>query len=228
MHFASRKAMDIDGLGEKIIDQLIQNGLIKNFSDLYNIKSDDLINLERFASKSALNLIQSIDKSKQATLAKFIYALGIRNVGEATAYDLAGHFGSIDAVIDANIDDLINIHDIGPTVAESIVKYFADASNVTEIKLLLSKGFVLETVKTRDNTSSELEGLNFVLTGTLPNLKREDAKDLIMNNGGKVISSVSKKTDYLVAGDEAGSKLDKANALNVKIIDEDALIKLTK
>ena len=131
-------------------------------------------------------------------------------------------------MIDANIDDLINIHDIGPTVAESIVKYFADASNVTEIKLLLSKGFVLETVKTRDNTSSELEGLNFVLTGTLPNLKREDAKELIMNNGGKVISSVSKKTDYLVAGDEAGSKLDKANALNVKIIDEDALIKLTK
>ena len=220
--------MDIDGLGEKIVDQLIQNGLIKNFSDLYNIKSDDLINLERFASKSALNLIQSIDKSKQATLAKFIYALGIRNVGEATAYDLAGHFGSIDALIDANIDDLINIHDIGPTVAESIVKYFADTSNVTEIKLLLSKGFVLETVKTRDNTSSELEGLNFVLTGTLPNLKREDAKELIMNNGGKVISSVSKKTDYLVAGDEAGSKLDKANALNVKIIDEDALIKLTK
>ena len=220
--------MDIDGLGEKIVDQLIQNGLIKNFSDLYNIKSDDLINLERFAIKSALNLTQSIDKSKQATLAKFIYALGIRNVGEATAYDLAGHFGSIDALIDANIDDLINIHDIGPTVAESIVKYFADTSNVTEIKLLLSKGFVLETVKTRDNTSSELEGLNFVLTGTLPNLKREDAKDLIMNNGGKVISSVSKKTDYLVAGDEAGSKLDKANALNVKIIDEDALIKLTK
>ena len=207
---------------------MIQNGLIKNFSDLYNIKSDDLINLERFASKSALNLIQSIDKSKQATLAKFIYALGIRNVGEATAYDLAGHFGSIDALIDANIDDLINIHDIGPTVAESIVKYFTDTSNVAEIKLLLSKGFVLETVKTRDNTSSELEGLNFVLTGTLPNLKREDAKDLIMNNGGKVISSVSKKTDYLVAGDEAGSKLDKANALNVKIIDEDALIKLTK
>ena len=228
MHFASRKAMDIDGLGEKIVDQLIQNGLIKNFSDLYNIKSDDLINLERFASKSALNLIQSIDKSKQATLAKFIYALGIRNVGEATAYDLAGHFGSIDAVIDANIDDLINIHDIGPTVAESIVKYFTDTSNIAEIKLLLSKGFVLETVKTRDNTSSELEGLNFVLTGTLPNLKREDAKALIMNNGGKVISSVSKKTDYLVAGDEAGSKLDKANALNVKIIDEDALIKLTK
>ena len=228
MHFASRKAMDIDGLGEKIVDQLIQNGLIKNFSDLYNIKSDDLINLERFAIKSALNLIQSIDKSKQATLAKFIYALGVRNVGEATANDLADHFGSIDALIDANIDDLINIHDIGPTVAESIVKYFADASNVTEIKLLLSKGFVLETVKTRDNTSSELEGLNFVLTGTLPNLKREDAKDLIMNNGGKVISSVSKKTDYLVAGDEAGSKLDKANALNVKIIDEDALIKLTK
>ena len=207
---------------------MIQNGLIKNFSDLYNIKSDDLINLERFASKSALNLIQSIDKSKQATLAKFIYALGIRNVGEATAHDLAGHFGSIDALIDANIDDLINIHDIGPTVAESIVKYFTDTSNVAEIKLLLSKGFVLETVKTRDNTSSELEGLNFVLTGTLPNLKREDAKDLIMNNGGKVISSVSKKTDYLVAGDEAGSKLDKANALNVKIIDEDALIKLTK
>jgi DNA ligase (NAD+) len=126
---------------------LIQNGLIKNFSDLYNIKSDDLINLERFASKSALNLIQSIDKSKQATLAKFIYALGIRNVGEATAYDLAGHFGSIDALIDANIDDLINIHDIGPTVAESIVKYFTDTSNVAEIKLLLSKGFVLEDCK---------------------------------------------------------------------------------
>ncbi len=228
MHFASRKAMDIDGLGEKIVDQLIQNGLIKNFSDLYDIKSDDLIDLERFASKSALNLIQSIGKSKEATLAKFIYALGIRNVGEATAHDLADHFGSIDAVINANIDDLINIHDIGPTVAESIVKYFNNKSNVAEIKQLLSKGFVLEAVKIGNNVSNELEGLNFVLTGTLPNLKRDDAKAIIINNGGKVVSSVSKKTDYLVAGDEAGSKLEKASALGVKIIDEEELIKLTK
>jgi DNA ligase (NAD+) len=228
MHFASRKALDIDGLGEKIVDQLIQNALIKNFSDLYNIKSDNLLNLERFASKSALNLIQSIDKSKDTSLAKFIYALGIRNVGEATAHDLASHFGSIDAVINASIDDLINIHDIGPTVAESIVKYFAKTSNVEEIRLLLSKGFVLKVAKLRNNTSSELEGLNFVLTGTLPNLKRDDAKALIMNSGGKVISSVSKKTDYLVAGDEAGSKLDKATALGVKIINEEELINLTK
>lgn len=229
MHFSSRKAMDIDGLGEKIVDQLLTNGLIKNFSDLYNLTTDDLIVLERFATKSAMNLITSIANSKNTTLAKFIYALGIRNVGEATAYDLARHFGSMESIITATSDKLINIHDIGPTVAESIIKYFSDTSNVSEIKLLQSKGLVLTGVADASvAVSSELQGLIFVLTGTLPNLKREDAKQLIIGNGGKVVGSVSKKTDYLVAGDEAGSKLDKAKTLDVKVIGEDELLKLTK
>lgn len=228
MHYSSRKAMDIDGLGEKIIDQLIGNGLLKNFSDLYKLTVEDLENLERFAIKSAQNLVEAINKSKHTTLGKFIYALGIRNVGESTANDLATNFGAIKPILEANYDQLIEINDIGPTVAEAIIIYFADKTNQLEISLLLDSGISFKANDIAYTTSTELQGLVFVLTGTLPSLKREDAKLLITRAGGKVVGSVSKKTDYLVAGEEAGSKLEKAHELKVKVIDENQLIKLTK
>ncbi len=228
MHYSSRKAMDIDGLGEKIIDQLIGNGLLKNFSDLYKLTVEDLENLERFAIKSAQNLVEAINKSKHTTLGKFIYALGIRNVGESTANDLAKNFGAIKPILGANYDQLIEINDIGPKVAEAIIIYFADKTNQLEISLLLDSGISFKANDIAYTTSTELQGLVFVLTGTLPSLKREDAKLLITRAGGKVVGSVSKKTDYLVAGEEAGSKLEKAHELKVKVIDENQLIKLTK
>ncbi len=228
MHYSSRKAMDIDGLGEKIIDQLIGNGLLKNFSDLYKLTVEDLENLERFAIKSAQNLVEAINKSKHTTLGKFIYALGIRNVGESTANDLAKNFGAIKPILGANYDQLIEINDIGPKVAEAIIIYFADKTNQLEISLLLDSGISFKANDIAYTPSTELQGLVFVLTGTLPSLKREDAKLLITRAGGKVVGSVSKKTDYLVAGEEAGSKLEKAHELKVKVIDENQLIKLTK
>ena len=229
MHFASRKAMDIDGLGEKIIDQLIESGLVMSVSDLYKIQEDDLLKLDRFAKKSAENLIASIEKSKKTTLGKFIYALGIRNVGEATAYDLAKQFGSMDKIMNANRESLLNIHDIGPTVATSIEKYFHTETNRQQVSILLDEGLQWEPVEEGAGiVSNELDGLTFVLTGSLSNLKRDEAKDLILACGGTVSGSVSKKTHYVVAGLDAGSKLDKANALGVEVIGEDKLLQLTK
>lgn len=226
MHFSSRKAMDIDGLGGKIIDQLINEGLVKNFSDLYNLKLENLLALDRFAEKSAMNLIDAINKSKITTLAKFVYALGIRNVGESTALDLAKHLGSIDSIINSNEEELLSIHDIGPTVADSIVNYFSEEGNIIEIQNLLGNGLLLESIDNEARVTSELQGLIFVLTGTLTSLKRDEAKEMIMRHGGKVVASVSKKTDYLVAGSDAGSKLDKAQSLKVTVIGEEELVKL--
>tara|TARA_B110000444_G_scaffold250763_1_gene277690 strand:- start:317 stop:1549 length:1233 start_codon:yes stop_codon:yes gene_type:complete len=226
MHFSSRKAMDIDGLGGKIIDQLINEGLVKNFSDLYHLKLENLLALDRFAEKSAMNLIDAINKSKITTLAKFVYALGIRNVGESTALDLAKHLGSIDSIINSNEEELLSIHDIGPTVADSIVNYFSEEGNIIEIQNLLGNGLLLESIDNEARVTSELQGLIFVLTGTLTSLKRDEAKEMIMRHGGKVVASVSKKTDYLVAGSDAGSKLDKAQSLKVTVIGEEELVKL--
>ena len=229
MHFASRKAMDIDGLGEKIIDQLIESSLVLSVSDLYTVKTEKLLKLDRFAKKSAENLIESIEKSKKTTLGKFIYALGIRNVGEATAYDLAKQFGSIDKIMSASKESLLNIHDIGPTVATSIQNYFNEDTNREQVAILLKEGIQWDSIEVgAEEISNELEGLVFVLTGTLTSLKRDEAKDLILSCGGKVSGSVSKKTDYVIAGLDAGSKLDKASALGVKVIGEDELIQLTK
>ena len=228
MHFVSRKAMNIDGLGEKIIDQLIDSNLLNQTSDFYRLKKEQLLSLERFAEKSADNLIKSIENSKNTSMARFIYALGIRNVGEATANDLANHFGNLNKIKQASLDQLIEVRDIGPTVAESIFKYFNSSESVNEIEQLVSLGIHWQDIKLDLNKNRELEGQVFVLTGTLPTLKRDEAKALIMNAGGKVSGSVSKNTDYVVAGDEAGSKLEAAKKLNITIIDESKLIELTR
>lgn len=227
MHFVSRKAMNIDGLGEKIIDQLMDSNLLNQTSDFYRLKKEQLLSLERFAEKSADNLIKSIENSKNTSMARFIYALGIRNVGEATANDLANHFGNLNKIKQASLDQLIEVRDIGPTVAESIFKYFNSSESVNEIEQLVSLGIHWQDIKLDLNKNRELEGQVFVLTGTLPKLKRDEAKALIMNAGGKVSGSVSKNTDYVVAGDEAGSKLEAAKKLNITIIDESKLIELT-
>ena len=228
MHFCSRKAMDIDGLGEKILDQLIEENLINKFSDIYKLKKDQLINLERFADKSAEKLIEAIEKSKKTTLAKFIYALGIRNVGEATAFDLAGYFKSLQKVKTANIDVLEGIPDIGPTVAKSINQYFNNEEKYSQLIDIVDMGIIFEKVISDLPQSKELNGVTFVLTGTLPSLKREAAKNLMLSCGGKVVGSVSKKTDYVVAGDDAGSKLALAEKLGINIINESELLILTK
>ena len=229
MHFCSRKAMDIDGLGEKIIDQLIDVNLINNFSDIYKIKKEQLTGLERFAEKSADNLIKSIERSKKTTLGKFIYALGIRNVGEATSADIAKHYGAIDNIIEQDEDSLQQVDDIGPTVAKSIYQYFSDDTNTNQIFSLVDHGVAWAKIEGMDHeANSKLNGLTFVLTGTLKNLKRDDAKSLIQRCGGKVTGSVSKNTSYLVAGEEAGSKLSNAIALNVQVLSEEELINLTK
>lgn len=227
IHFVSRKAMNIDGLGEKIIDQLMDSNLLNQTSDFYRLKKEQLLSLERFAEKSADNLIKSIENSKNTSMARFIYALGIRNVGEATANDLANHFGNLNKIKQASLDQLIEVRDIGPTVAESIFKYFNSSESVNEIEQLVSLGIHWQDIKLDLNKNRELEGQVFVLTGTLPTLKRDEAKALIMNAGGKVSGSVSKNTDYVVAGDEAGSKLEAAKKLNITIIDESKLIELT-
>ena len=229
MHFCSRKAMDIDGLGEKIIDQLIDVNLINTFSDIYKIKKEQLIVLERFAVKSAINLISSIEKSKKTTLGKFIYALGIRNVGESTSADIAKHYGTIDNIIEQKEDSLQKVDDIGPTVAKSIYQYFADDRNTSQIVSLINHGIAWEVFEGRGHeANSKLNGLTFVLTGTLKNLKRDEAKYLIQRCGGKVTGSISKNTSYLVAGEEAGNKLSNAIALNIQVLSEEELINLTK
>ena len=228
MHFCSRKAMDIDGLGEKILDQLIEENLINKFSDIYKLEKDQLINLERFADRSAEKLIEAIEKSKKTTLAKFIYALGIRNVGEATAFDLAGYFKSLQKVKTANIDMLEGIPDIGPTVAKSINQYFNNKEKYSQLIDIVDMGIIFEKVISDLPQSKELNGMTFVLTGTLASLKREAAKNLILRCGGKVVGSVSKKTDYVVAGDDAGSKLALAEKLGINIINESELLILTK
>jgi len=228
IHFCSRKAMDIDGLGEKIVDQLIEESIIDAFSDIYKLNKAVLMQLERFAEKSAENLIDAIERSKKTTLGKFIYAVGIRNVGESTALDLAEYFKSLEKIKLATIEELEAVPDIGPTVSKSINQYFNDKKKYNQLMAIVNKGIVFEQIKTNSIRTKELNGLIFVLTGTLPSLKREEAKSLILSCGGKVTANVSKKTDYVVAGSDAGSKLKLAEKLEVKIIAESELLILTK
>jgi DNA ligase (NAD+) len=223
LHFASRRAMDIEGLGEKLVDQLIDNTIVKTPADLYKLGILALANLERMAEKSATNLLAAIDKSRQTTLARFIFALGIRNVGEATAKDLARHFGSLDSLMAADVACLQQVSDVGPVVAASIARFFAEHHNVEVIEQMRAAGVRWEEGMPSLVASSAIAGKTFVLTGTLPTLTREDAKELIEARGGKVAGSVSKKTDYVVAGAEAGSKLTKAQDLGVTILDETQL-----
>ncbi len=224
-HFASRKAMHIDGLGDKLVDQLVDEGLVNNVADLYQLTLEQVSGLERMAEKSAQNLLDALKISQSTTLARFIYALGIRNVGEATAKDLARHFGNLDSIIQANTEALEAVSDIGPIVAESIVSFFAEPQQVSLIQALQTAGVHWEDVEVLQGVEAQLLVDNvFVLTGTLPNLSRDEAKAIIEANGGKVTGSVSKKTNYLLAGESAGSKLTKAEALGVQIIDEAMLL----
>ena len=227
VHFASRLALNIDGLGEKVIDQLIEAQLIETPADLYWLTEDKLLLLDRFGKKSAANLIAALEKSKETTLARFIYALGIRHVGESTARDLAAHFKSLQALMDADSDELLKVNDIGEVIAQSIIHFFEEEHNREVIEKLIAEG-VHWPLPQDSAVNDAVSGKTFVLTGTLPSMGREEAKALLLAQGAKVASSVSKKTDYVVAGAEAGSKLEKAQALGIKIIDQEEMLELLK
>lgn len=228
LHFASRRAMDIEGLGEKLVDQLVDNGIVHTPADLYKLGIAKVANLERMAEKSASNLLAAIEKSKHTTLARFIFALGIRNVGEATAKDMAAHFGGLDALMGADEAAFMEVPDVGPVVAQSISQFFAEPHNREVVEQLRAAGVNWLETTPRRKPQGEQAGRTFVLTGTLPTMSREEAKEKIEAAGGKVAGSVSKKTDYVVAGAEAGSKLNKAQELGVTILDEEGLMKLLK
>ncbi|WP_298432344.1 NAD-dependent DNA ligase LigA [Ottowia sp.] len=220
LHFASRKALDIEGLGEKLVDQLVDGNVVKTLPDLYRMGFVSLAALDRMAEKSAQNLLDALEKSKQTTLARFLYALGIRHVGESTAKDLARHFGQLDAVLDASTDQLLQVPDVGPVVAESIHTFFQQPHNREVVEQLRAVGVHWPEGEPAPAALLVLAGKTFVLTGTLPTLSRDDAKAMLEAAGAKVAGSVSKKTSYVVAGEEAGSKLDKARELGVPVIDE--------
>ena len=221
-HFASKNAMNIDGLGPQIIEMLLSNSLIEDVSDLYILESGQLAGLDRMGRKSADNLIGAIDASRNAGLARLIYALGIRQVGEVAAQTLAKRFGTIDALIGADYEELCAVKDIGSITADCIREYFSDPENMDLISRLRERGVSTDALESAES-SDALSGLTFVITGTLPGMTRDEATSLITANGGKVTSSVSKKTDYLLCGEDAGSKLDKAKDLGIKIISEEEL-----
>ncbi len=223
-HFVSKGAMNIDGLGDKIIAQLIQKGLIEEEVDLYRLDLDDLLKLDKIKEKSATNLLRAIENSKKTTLARFIYALGIRHVGEYVAVILADHFGYIERLGKATEEDLITIDGIGPQIAESIYAYFEDQHNRDHINWLIQTGIELEAPSLPP--ASPAAGKTFVITGSLSSMKRSEAKEVITRNGGRIASSVSSNTDYLIAGESPGSKLRKARNLGIAILNEDELLKL--
>lgn len=222
-HFASRRAMDIEGLGEKLVDQLVERQLVHHLDDIYRLTLPMLAGLDRMAEKSAQNVLAAIEKSKATSLPRFIYALGIRNVGEATAKDLAQHFGSLEALMQADIASLMQVNDVGPVVAEAAYQFFAETHNREVIAAMRALGVQWADIA-KTSHASAFTGKTFVLTGTLPTLKRDQAQAMIEAAGGKVSGSVSAKTSYVVAGAEAGSKLEKAQQLNIPILDESALL----
>lgn len=226
-HFISRNALNVEKLGDRLIDVLYENDLVKTFSDLYILTADQILSLERQGEKSASNIINSIEKSKKTTLARFIYALGIRFVGEQTAKSLASHFKTLDAFLEANTEDLVAINDIGPRVAESIQNALKNNTFKKEVLQILKNGVTIEAPKKTTTTKKTLDGLTFVITGSFA-LPREEIKEIIESHGGKTSSSVSKKTSYLLAGEAAGSKLDKAQELEVNILDWNQFEKLLK
>jgi DNA ligase (NAD+) len=227
LHFAARRAMDIEGLGEKLVDRLVELGRIKTVADIYSLQAEELAQLDRFGEKSAQNLLAQIARSKTQPLNRLIYGLGIRHVGESTARDLAQRFGSIHALMDARQDQLLQVNDVGPVVAESVATFFAESHNRGVIQALLDAGVnPPEIAVTAAPADSPFTGKTVVLTGTLTAMTRDEAKDKLEALGAKVSGSVSKKTDYVVAGAEAGSKLDKAQELRVKVLDEAAFLDL--
>ena len=226
LHFASRGVMNIEGMGESLVNQLAERGLVKDVADIYSLDEAKLLSLERIGKKSADNLLGEIEASKKLALERVILGLGIRFVGERTAELLAEHFGSMDAFLKANFDELQQVAEVGPRVAEAITEFFSEPRNRELVERLRKAGLRFEGEKKQRGT--KLAGKTFVLTGTLPNLSRDEAKKMIEDAGGKVSGSVSKKTDYVVAGADPGSKLDKARELKVRVIDEDALTALVK
>jgi len=227
LYFAGRRAMNIDGLGDKLVDQLVDKGLVRDVADLYSLTHEQLAGLERMGEKSAANLVEEIENSKKAELARLIFALGIRFVGERTGQLLADHFGSLDKLAKATEEELYEVEEVGPRVSEAIREFFGEKRNRDVIEKLRKAGLQFEQEKTR-KAEGKLAGKQFVLTGTLPTYSREEATRLIEEAGGRVVGSVSKKTDYVVVGADPGSKLDKARSLGVKTIDEAELLKLLK
>jgi len=226
LHFAQRRALDIEGLGDKLVDQLVDGGLIRTLPELYTLGLAKLAELDRMGEKSAVNLLAGLEGSKRTTLARFLYGLGIRHVGETTAKDLARHFGGIDRVMNASVEQLLEVNDVGPVVAQSIRTFFEQAHNREVVEQLRAAGLTWEESEgaAADGAPKALAGKTFVLTGSLPTLSRDEAKDRIEAAGGKVSGSVSKKTHFVVAGQEAGTKLDKALELGLQVIDETALL----
>ena len=222
-HFAHRRAMDVDGLGDKLVDQLVDSGQVKTLADLYHLKSDSLANMDRMAEKSAVNLLDALEKSKQTTLGRFLFSLGIRHVGEATAKELARHFGQLDAVMAASEDALLQVADVGPVVAHSIRTFFDQPHNREVVQALRDAGITWAEGDALAPTEMPLTGITVVLTGTLQSMGRDEAKEKLEALGAKVAGSVSKKTHYVVAGAEAGSKLDKAQQLGVPVLDDAGL-----
>lgn len=226
LHFASRGVMNIDGMGDALVNQLTDRGIVKDIADLYQLTKDDLLKLDRMGEKSALNVLGEIERSKKLPLERVIYGLGIRFVGERTAQFLAEHFGSLDAIETASEEDLQQVEEVGPRIAKSIVEFFAEPKNRELVEELRAAGLTLKGK--RKERGTKLAGKVFVLTGTLPTYSREEAKKMIEDAGGKVTGSVSKKTDFVVAGADAGSKLDKANELGVRVIDEAGMEELVR
>lgn len=227
LHFAQRRAMDIEGLGDKLVRQLVDGGIVRTLPELYKLGVAKLAELDRMGGKSAQNLVDALDKSRSTTLPRFLYGLGIRHVGETTAKDLAKHFGKLDGLMDATLEQLLEVPDVGPIVAEAVRTFFDQPHNREVVEQLRAAGITWPEHEPAERAAPlPFAGKTFVLTGTLPTLKREEAKERIESVGGKVSGSVSKKTDYVVAGEEAGSKLDKARELGVAILDEAGLLSL--
>jgi DNA ligase (NAD+) len=228
LHFAGRRAMDIEGLGDKLVDQLVDGGIVLSLPGLYKLGVAKLAALDRMADKSAQNIVDALEKSKKTTLARFLFGLGIRQIGESTAKDLAKHFGSLDKIMQASEAELLEVRDVGPIVAASIHAFFAQPHNVEVVEQLRAAGVHWEEGEgaLAHQGPRPLLGKTLVLTGTFPTLTRDQAKDLIEAAGGKASGSVSKKTHYVIAGEEAGSKLDKARELGVPVLDEAGLLQL--
>jgi DNA ligase (NAD+) len=225
LHFSARKAMKIEGLGDALVDQLVDKGMVRDPADLYQLSLDSLMQLERMGKKSSLNLLAQIEESKHNDLARLIFGLGIRHVGERTGQILAQHFGSMEALSKATQENLESVFEVGPVVAESIYHFFAQPENLAVVHKLQTAGVNL-SAKAAARRSGELQGKQFVLTGKLPTLSREEASALIEQHGGRVTASVSQKTDFVLAGEDAGSKLDKARTLGVRVIDEPEFLKM--
>jgi DNA ligase (NAD+) len=226
LHFAHRRAVEVEGLGDKLVEQLVDANVIRTLPDLYKLGLSALASLDRMADKSAKNLLEALEKSKQTTLPRFLFGLGIRHVGEATAKELARHFGKLDAIMDASVEQLQAVADVGPIVAQSLRTFFDQPHNREVVEQLRACGLTWAEGEPAEQTPKPLLGKTFVITGTLPTLSRDQAKDLLEAAGAKVAGSVSKKTDYLLAGAEAGSKLDKARELGVAVIDEAACVSM--